>query len=103
LSTGDVDSPFGQLLQNQRLGDPLMVILIKDMAFQGDAEVTALNIFRENTDQCFSLERSIARETVTGVVELDQQILDAVILIPQQWCRCRRTRNNRTSCACVIL
>ena len=42
LSTGDSDPPFDQLLQNQRLGDPLMVILIEDVAVESDAEVSAL-------------------------------------------------------------
>ncbi len=42
VSTGDSDSPFGQLLQDQRLSDSLMVMLVEDIAPEGGAEVLAL-------------------------------------------------------------
>jgi len=84
LPAGDVDSKFAQLLQDQGLGDPLMKILVDDVALEGDAEVAALNILRQYADQLFSLRCSIARETVAGIVGLDQQILDGEILVAQK-------------------
>ena len=42
LSTGDSDSPFCQLLQDQRLRDALMVVLVEDITDQCGAEVLAL-------------------------------------------------------------
>ena len=42
LSTGDIDSPFDQLLQDQRLRDTLMVMLVEDITDKCGAEVLAL-------------------------------------------------------------
>jgi len=84
LPAGDVDSKFAQLLQDQGLGDPLMKILVDDVALEGDAEVAALNILRQYADQLLALRCSIARETVAGIVGLDQQILDGEILVAQK-------------------
>ena len=40
--TGDIDAPFCQLLQDQWLGDALMVMLVEDITFEGCTEVLAL-------------------------------------------------------------
>jgi hypothetical protein len=40
--TGDINSPFGQLLQYQWLSDTLMVMLVEDITFEGSAEVLSL-------------------------------------------------------------
>jgi hypothetical protein len=42
LSTGDINSPFGQLLQDQRLSDSLMIVLVEDITSEYDAKVLAL-------------------------------------------------------------
>ena len=42
LAAGEVDAPIAQLLPQQGLGDPLVMILIEDEAAQGGTEVGAL-------------------------------------------------------------
>ena len=42
LSTGDINFPFSQLLQDQRLSDSLMIMLVEDITSEYDAEVLAL-------------------------------------------------------------
>jgi hypothetical protein len=61
-----------------------MVILIDDVALDGNAEVAALQFLRENTGHCFAIGCSIACETITGIVGLNQYILDGVVLISKQ-------------------
>ena len=84
LSAGDIHSPLAQLLSDQGLSYTLMVMLVENITSESRAEVCPLYLIRENTGQSLTLGRQIARQTVTGVKGLDQQILNGVILIAQQ-------------------
>ena len=81
LSTGNVDPPFAQLLQDQRLGNTLMIVLINDIALEGDTKVATFQLLWERTRYCFAIGRFIACESIMGIVGLNQQVLDGVILI----------------------
>ncbi len=73
-----------QLLQQQGLGDALVMVLVENKALQGWAEMGASQVSRELSCHLSSIGGPITRQAITGIARLDTYVLDPVVLIPQQ-------------------
>jgi hypothetical protein len=83
LAGGDRDAQLEQLLQEQRLGDVLVVILVEDETDQVRPEVAAGDdVVRQGGDQGLAVGGLPAFAAVAGDLGAEDQVLDDEVLVP---------------------
>ena len=81
MPCGNIDADFVQLLEQQRLGDMAMVVLVQDKPDQGRTEVAVLQICRQLARYVTAVGCFIYLEPVADIVRLHSEILDHPIFI----------------------
>ena len=82
MTSRDVDAPLSQSLQQQRLRDTLMVVLVQDQIVQRRSEVTARNdLVGQGRYQGLPLDGEPAFAAVTGGVCFKNGTLDDVFFV----------------------
>ena len=69
------------MVEQQRLGDALVVVLVDDEGLEGRSEVAVVEVLGQLTDQELAVGRLVSSQAVSGIERGDDEVLDVEVAV----------------------